>query len=187
MRDPEFVQKTIEQCEEDKRQREREKKKERRMIILSVLVLVLLLGGLGYLGLQYIHYSNTSASADTRLEEMGIKDQSDLDFAAYEKDYAAGVAAANKKYQGQTVTITGEVTSKPTVALMAVSDEASVLIKKTVNGTNLSIVAKFNQEDMAMLKTVKVGDVLTFTGECNNEYSFANCKVVEVVTPDGEE
>ena len=181
MRDPEFVKRTIEKCEEDKRLKEEAAKKEKRTTILSVIVLVLCLALLAFGGYEYIQYTNKTVSADTLLAEMGIEDQTDLDFDTYLADYDAGVSAANKKYQGLTVTLTGEVTSKTANAVMSVSDETSVLLKKTVNGENLSIVARFNKEDMSALKEVNVGDVLTFTGECSNELNFKNCKVLDVV------
>lgn len=178
MRDPEFVRQTIEKCEAEKRLQKKQKQKDRLLAGIGILLVLLVLSAIGYVGYQYVQYSNTDQSADT--VNTNVTDRSNLDFETYLADYKAGVAEANQKYQGQVYTITAEVTSTDTQVLQALTKESSVLLKKTVNGENLSIVARFTGENRDALKGLKIGSVMTFTGTCSNELSFRDCTVVEI-------
>ena len=82
-------------------------------------------------------------------------------------------------YKNNRYLVTAKINGISTGGLLHSSDCATLTLEKRVGNTIVFFYAEFGKDQGEALKMVKVGDTITFEGECLNAGTWVNCKIAE--------
>lgn len=94
------------------------------------------------------------------------------------KAYKENELVADDLYKGNLYKVTAEINGMTNDGLANMSGGATLTLEKKVGKTTVFFYAEFEKEQEENLKTVKVGDTITFIGECGSAGYWANCELV---------
>lgn len=84
---------------------------------------------------------------------------------------------AQDKYNGNRYIITAEINGMKTGGVLGLEENITTLTMETkVNNTVVFFLARFDESQRESLKSVKVGDTITFVGKCNDG-TFSECEL----------
>lgn len=99
-------------------------------------------------------------------------------FSEIYNEYKANELRADELYKNNRYVITGEVNGMETGGLLNWSGGATLTMETRVGNTRVFYYAEFEKEQEDALKTINVGDTITFEGECLGAGSWADCKLI---------
>ena len=109
------------------------------------------------------------------------KDTEEIGTATFEEIYKAykeNELAADDLYKNNRYQITAKINGMSTGGLFNMTGGATLTMEKQVENTIVFFYAEFEKEQEDNLKTIKVGDTITFVGECRSVGSWANCELI---------
>lgn len=94
--------------------------------------------------------------------------------------YKENELVADDLYQYNRYRVTAKINGMTNDGLFNLTGGATLTLETKVNNTIVFFYAEFEKEQEENLKTVKVGDTITFEGKCLDAGNWSEC---ELVTP----
>ena len=94
--------------------------------------------------------------------------------------YKENELVADDLYQYNRYRVTAKINGMTNNGLFNLTGGATLTLEKRVGNTIVFFYAEFEKEQEENLKTVKVGDTITFEGKCLDAGNWSEC---ELVTP----
>lgn len=94
-------------------------------------------------------------------------------------EYKNNELRADEKYKNNRYTITATVNGMSTGGLLNLSGGATLTMETKVDNTIVFFYASFEKEQEEALKSINVGDEITFEGECLSAGSWVNCELID--------
>lgn len=113
-------------------------------------------------------------------EETPGEDEVDLSVTYDEiyKAYKENELVADDLYQYNRYRITAEINGMSSDGLFNMTGGATLTMEKRVGNTRVFFYAEFEKEQEEALKTIKVGDTITFEGECLSAGMWSDCELI---------
>lgn len=92
--------------------------------------------------------------------------------------YMENELVANDLYRYNRYRITAKINGMSTDGLFNLTGGATLTMERRVGNTIVFFYAEFEKEQEEALKKVKVGDTITFEGECVGKSGFDECELV---------
>lgn len=102
--------------------------------------------------------------------------QTNVSFDEIYKSFKENELVAKDKYNNNYYTITAKVNGIESDGLYNLTGGATLTMEYKVDNTIVFFLAEFEKEQEEKLKTIKVGDKITFIGKCYNG-AFSDCKL----------
>lgn len=125
--------------------------------------------------------SMESSSAES--EPQTSEDTSAVGTATFDEIYHAykeNELVADDLYQYNRYRVTAKINGMTNDGLFNLTGGATLTLETKVDNTIVFFYAEFEKEQEENLKTVKVGDTITFEGKCLDAVNWSEC---ELVTP----
>ncbi len=119
----------------------------------------------------------TESSQEEPSEEVVEIDTS----VTYDEIYTAykeNELKADDIYQNNRYRITAKINGMSTGGLLNMTGGATLTMETQVGNTLVFFYAEFEKEQEEALKTIKVGDTITFEGECLSAGSWIECELI---------
>lgn len=94
------------------------------------------------------------------------------------RTYKENELRADDTYQHNRYRITAKINGMETGGLFNMTGGATLTMEKKVGNTIVFFYAEFEKEQEENLKTVNVGDTITFEGECLSAGSWIECEII---------
>ena len=95
-----------------------------------------------------------------------------------ESDESSAELRADDVYQYNRYRITAKVNGMETGGLLNLTGGATLTMEKQVDSTIVFFIAEFEKDQEDALKTISVGDTITFEGECLSAGTWENCELI---------
>lgn len=124
--------------------------------------------------------SSESQTATTESEEETQVSNVDtsVTFDEIYKAYKENELRADDSYKYNRYRITAKVNGMSTGGLLNMTGGATLTMEIRVDSTIVFFYAEFEKEQEEALKTINVGDTITFDGECLSAGSWVDCELV---------
>ena len=109
-----------------------------------------------------------------------VETQQTVTYDEIYKAYKENELVANDIYKGNRYQVTAVINGISDGGLLGLSGGATLTMQTMVGTTLVFFYTDFDKAEKEALKTVKVGDTITFEGECRSAYSWEHCKIVSV-------
>ncbi len=106
-------------------------------------------------------------------EEIGTASFSEIYYA-----YKENELVADEKYKNNRYRVTAIINGMTNDGLFNLTGGATLTMETQVDNTIVIFYAEFEKEQEEALKTVKVGDTITFEGECLSAGSWVECELI---------
>lgn len=93
------------------------------------------------------------------------------------REYKSNELRADEKYKNNRYTITATINGMATGGLLNWSGGATLTMETRVDNTIVFFYAEFEKDQEEALKSVSVGDEITFEGECLSAGSWVECEL----------
>lgn len=93
--------------------------------------------------------------------------------------YKENELRADDTYKNNRYQITAKVNGMSTGGLFNLTGGATLTMEKQIGNTIVFFYAEFEKEQEDALKTISVGDTITFEGECLSAGSWIECELLE--------
>lgn len=113
--------------------------------------------------------------------EPPVAEEDTVGTATFEEIYKAykeNELVADDLYKNNRYRVTAKIDGMTNDGLFNLTGGATLTLEKTVGNTIVIFYAEFEKEQEENLKTVKVGDTITFVGECLSAGSWIDCELV---------
>lgn len=120
-----------------------------------------------------------SSSAES--EPQTSEDTSAVGTATFDEIYQAykeNELVADDLYQHNRYRVTAKINGMTNDGLFNLTDGATLTLETKVDNTIVFFYAEFEKEQEENLKTVKVGDTITFEGKCLDAGNWSECELV---------
>ncbi len=94
------------------------------------------------------------------------------------KAYKENELVADDLYKNNRYQVTAKIDDMTNDGLFNLTGGATLTLEKTIGNTIVVFYAEFEKEQEENLKTVKVGDTITFVGECLSAGGWIDCELV---------
>lgn len=118
--------------------------------------------------------TNKNAESDTG---STVVDES-VTFDEIYRAYKENELRADDVYQHNRYRITAKVNGMETGGLLNLTGGATLTMEKQVDSTIVFFVAEFEKDQEDALKTISVGDTITFEGECLSAGTWEDCELM---------
>ncbi len=113
--------------------------------------------------------------------ELPVDEEDAIGTATFEEIYKAykeNELVADDLYKNNRYQVTAKIDGLTNDGLFNLTGGATLTLEKTVENTIVIFYAEFEKEQEENLKTIKVGDTITFVGECLSAGSWIDCELV---------
>lgn len=110
-------------------------------------------------------------------ESSAVVDES-VTFDEIYRAYKENELRADDVYQYNRYRITAKVNGMETGGLLNLTGGATLTMEKQVDFTIVFFIAEFEKDQEDALKTISVGDTITFEGECLSAGTWENCELI---------
>ena len=110
-------------------------------------------------------------------ESSAVVDES-VTFDEIYRAYKENELRADDVYQYNRYRITAKVNGMETGGLLNLTGGATLTMEKQVDSTIVFFIAEFEKDQEDALKTISVGDTITFEGECLSAGTWENCELI---------
>lgn len=114
-------------------------------------------------------------------EPQTSEETSEVGTATFDEIYQAykeNELVADDLYQYNRYRVTAKINGMTNNGLFNLTGGATLTLEKRVGNTIVSFYAEFEKEQEENLKTVKVGDTITFEGKCLDAGNWSECELV---------
>ena len=119
----------------------------------------------------------TERSESKKLEPTTEPVDTSVTFDEIYRAYKENELVANDTYRYNRYRITAKINGMNTGGLLNLTGGATLTMEKKVGNTIVFFYAEFEKEQEEALKQVKVGDTITFEGECIGRSGFTDCEL----------
>ena len=102
-----------------------------------------------------------------------------VDYSEIYKDYKQNELRADDKYKNNRYRITAKVDGMTKDGFLNFDEETTVTMELNVDNTIVIFYATFEKDQEEALKSINVGDTITFEGECLSAGSWSECKLIK--------
>ena len=95
------------------------------------------------------------------------------------REYKSNELRADDKYKNNRYEITAKINGMATGGLLNWSGGATLTMETTVDNTIVFFYASFEKEQEEALKSIDVGDEITFEGECLSAGTWIECELID--------
>ena len=95
------------------------------------------------------------------------------------REYKSNELRADDKYKNNRYEITATINEMATGGLLNWSGGATLTMETTVDNTIVFFYASFEKEQEEALKSIDVGDEITFEGECLSAGTWIECELID--------
>lgn len=92
--------------------------------------------------------------------------------------YKENELRADDTYKGNVYRITAKVNGMKTGGLLNFTGGATLTMEKQIDSTIVFFYAEFEKEQEENLKTINVGDTITFEGRCLSAGTWTDCELI---------
>lgn len=127
--------------------------------------------------------SPSMESSPSESEPQTSEETSAVGTATFDEIYHAykeNELVADNLYQYNRYRVTAKINGMTNDGLFNLTGGATLTLETKVDNTIVFFYAEFEKEQEENLKTVKVGDIITFEGKCLDAGNWSEC---ELVTP----
>jgi len=117
---------------------------------------------------------STSESEETQISNVDTSVTFDEIYTAYKENELR----ADDTYKNNRYRITAKVNGMATGGLLNMTGGATLTMEIRVDSTIVFFYAEFEKEQEEALKTINVGDTITFEGECLSAGTWVECELV---------
>lgn len=111
-------------------------------------------------------------------EEVTVPEQT-VTYDDIYRAYKENVLLADDLYKNNRYQITARVTGMSNDGLFNLTGGAILTMEKRVGNTIVYFYAEFEREQEDALKTIKVGEIITFEGECLSAGMWVDCELIK--------
>lgn len=131
--------------------------------------------GIGCVVVWMWSMSQTSVKKENEppVETASIVPYSELYYA-----YKENEIVADEEYKGNRYLVTGEIAGISNDGLLNLGGGATLTVHIKVDRVTVVLIASFDKTQVESLKSVKVGDTVTFAGKCLSYGSWSDCELV---------
>lgn len=128
---------------------------------------------------QQDYLNKDAGEATVESVQEGTQNAVDLSvtFDEIYKAYKENELVADDLYQYNRYQITAKISGMETGGLLNLTGGATLTMEKRVGNTAVFFYAEFEKEQEEALKKVKVGDTITFDGNCIGKGGFTDCEI----------
>lgn len=120
----------------------------------------------------------TETKKPTETEEPTEDVPLSISFDEIYKAYKENELVADDLYQYNRYRITAKINNMSTDGLFNLTGGATLTMERRVGNTRVFFYAEFEKEQEEALKTIKVGDTITFEGECLSAGMWSDCELI---------
>lgn len=99
----------------------------------------------------------------------------EVDFPTMYQAYKENELRADETYQGNRYLVTATINGMTNNGLLNATGGATLTLQTKVDNTVVVFYAEFEKDQEEALKTVNVGDTITFEGECRDAGNWSKC------------
>lgn len=125
--------------------------------------------------------STPTESSPAESEPRKSEVSSEVGTATFDEIYHAykeNELVADDLYQYNRYRVTAKINGMTNDGLLNLTGGATLTMEKQVGNTIVFFYAEFEKEQEENLKTVKVGDTITFEGKCLNAGNWSECELI---------
>lgn len=111
-------------------------------------------------------------------EEEAEKARLAVTFEEIYREYKKNEVRANDKYRGNRYRITARVNGMETDGLLNITGGATLTMEYKSGDVWVAFLAEFEKEQEEALKTINVGDLITYEGTCLGVGTWTDCELV---------
>ena len=145
----------------------------------SLILLVLVFFTLKYSNVPsstQIEMNKLNESAQSTISSQGVDENVTFDEIYYA--YKENELRADDVYQNNRYRISAKVNGMSTDGLFNITGGATLTMEIQVGSTTVFFYAEFEKEQEESLKTINVGDTITFDGKCLSAGTWIDCELV---------
>ena len=142
---------------------------------LGCLIMFILIFAILAVGIAVVVYNVVDFNNETEVWSSYIEDVS---FDEIYRAYKENELRADDTYKNNRYKITAKVNGMSTGGLLNLTGGATLTMEKRVGNTIVFFYAEFEKEQEDKLKTISVGDTITFGGECLSAGSWTECEII---------
>lgn len=118
-------------------------------------------------------WSDSEANPTPEVTEAAV-----LDFPTFYAAYKENELVADDTYQYNRYRLSGIINQMTDDGLFNMGGKIKVTLQNTVDNTIVFFFAEFEKDQAEALKTVKVGDTITFEGKCLGAGNWSECELI---------
>lgn len=125
--------------------------------------------------------STPTGASPAESEPQTVEETSVVGTATFDEIYHAykeNELVADDLYKNNWYSVTAKINGMTNDGLFNLTGGATLTMEKQVGNTIVFFYAEFEKEQEENLKTVKVGDTITFIGECLSAGTWVDCELV---------
>lgn len=103
----------------------------------------------------------------------------DVDYEEIYKAYKVNKLKAEDVYSGNRYRVTATVNGMSTGGLFNITGGATLTMLIKIDNTHVFFLAEFEREQEEALKTIEVGDTITFEGKCASDEMWVECELIK--------
>lgn len=101
-----------------------------------------------------------------------------VSFSELYRAYKENEIVADEEYKGNRYLVTGEIAGISNDGLLNLGGGATLTINVELGEVIVVLIATFDKDQIESLKSVKVGDTITFAGKCLSYGSWSDCELI---------
>ena len=148
---------------------------DRRIAFIAALLVTALVGAFPMI--SKLQESRQIENGDEAESSSQVVDES-VSFEEIYHAYKENELRADDIYKGNRYRITAEVNQIEAGGFMGLGDGATLTMVTRIDSTIVVFVAEFEEEQEEALKTISVGDTITFEGECYSAGNWVDCELI---------
>lgn len=139
-------------------------------LLVFILIWAILVIGIGVVVYNIVDFDKEPEVWSSYIEDVSF----DEIYHAYKENELR----ADDTYKNNRYIITAKVNGMATGGLFNLTGGATLTMEKKVGNTIVFFYAEFEKEQEEKLKTINVGDTITFGGECLSAGSWIECEII---------
>ena len=144
----------------------------------SLVLLVMVFCMFRFMDVQSKAQIETNKNAESDVSSSVIDES--VTFDEIYRAYKENELRADDVYQYNRYRITAKVNGMETGGLLNLTGGATLTMEKQVDSTIVYFIAEFEKDQEESLKTISVGDTITFEGECLSAGTWEDCELILV-------
>lgn len=142
----------------------------------SLVLLVMVFCMFRFMDVQSKAQIETNKNAESDVSSSVIDES--VTFDEIYRAYKENELRADDVYQYNRYRITAKVNGMETGGLLNLTGGATLTMEKQVDSTIVYFIAEFEKDQEESLKTISVGDTITFEGECLSAGTWEDCELI---------
>ena len=142
----------------------------------SLVLLVMVFCMFRFMDVQSKAQIETNKNAESDVSSSVIDES--VTFDEIYRAYKENELRADDVYQYNRYRITAKVNGMETGGLLNLTGGATLTMEKQVDSTIVYFIAEFEKDQEESLKTISVGDTITFEGECLSVGTWEDCELI---------